>query len=284
MQETLKIVDGNSSGTKLPQFLSNSTLKPFIFNNKEPAHYKPIVCYNGRQQINGYEATVLTDICQAILEARRNGAKLTERQNIVANQCEILLSSMAKVGIIALIDEATGYQYDREKDELQKILKAYISEELLPWQKRFPDIYYKELFRLNGWDYTVKDIKRRPQIIGKWTNTLIYEQLPEGVLNELRIKTPKSLKGNRIARFHQSLTEDIGHPALAAQITQVVTLFQISDNMKQMWAQFNKLKSRQSGQLELPFGFDDDGHTIVEKKKQTTIEKKITRQRLLINP
>lgn len=38
----------------------------------------------------------------------------------------------ARVGITALVDEATGYQYDREKNELQKILKAYIAEDLLP--------------------------------------------------------------------------------------------------------------------------------------------------------
>ena len=72
------------------------------------------------------------------------------------------MRSFARVGIIALIDEATGYQHEREQDELQKLLKAYIAEELLPWQKRFPDVFYQELFRLNGWDYTVRGIKRRP--------------------------------------------------------------------------------------------------------------------------
>lgn len=267
MQETLKIVDGNTSGTKLPQFLSTSTLKPFIFNNKDSAHFEPIICFKGKQQINGYEATVLTDICESILEARRSGVKLTERQNIVANQCEILLSAFARVGIIALIDEATGYQHEREHDELQKILKAYISEELLPWQKRFPDIYYKELFRLNKWDYSVKGIKQRPSVIGRWTNTLIYEQLPKGVLEELKRKTPVSEKGNKTVRYHQYLTTDMGEPNLTAQINQVVTVFQLSDNMEEMWRQFNRLKQRQQGQLSLPFEFDDNGHTIEPKEK-----------------
>lgn len=270
MQETLHIVDDNISGTKMPQFLANNRLKPFIFKGKEPAHFEPIICYKGRQRINGYEATVLTDICESMLEARRSGVKLTERQEIVANQCEIILSAFARIGIIALIDEATGYQHDREKDELQKILKAYISERLLPWQKRFPDIYYKELFRLNGWDYTIKDIRRRPGVIGRWTNDLIYKQLPVGVLDELKSRTPKNAKGHNTARFHQSLTEDIGHPALSAQITQIVTLFQLSDNMAQMWQHFKKLKERQNGQLNLPFDFDEFGHTItpIEDKKE----------------
>lgn len=150
MQETLKVVDGNVSGTKLPQFLASSAFKPFIFNNKEAAHFEPIICYKGKQQINGYEATVLTDICEAVLSARRSGVKLTERQNIVANQCEILLSAFARIGIIALIDEATGYQNEREHFELQKILSAYISDEILKWQLTFTDDFYRQIYRLWG--------------------------------------------------------------------------------------------------------------------------------------
>ncbi|WP_205884458.1 P63C domain-containing protein [Pasteurella multocida] len=150
---------------------------------------------------------------------------------------------------------------EREKDELQQILRKYISEELLPWQKRFPDIFYKELFRLNGWDYTVKGIQKRPGVVGTWTNKLIYEQLPKGVLEELRNNIPKSESGNSTARYHQLLTDDIGSPHLTAQINQIVTLFQLSDNMKEMWNNFQKLKLRQSGQLDLPFSFDSKGHT-----------------------
>lgn len=284
MQETLKIVDGNISGTKMPQFLANSTLKPFIFKEKEAAHFEPIICYKGKQQINGYEATVLTDICQAILEARRSGAKLTERQNIVANQCEILLSAFAKVGIIALIDEATGYQYERERDELQKLWKLYISEELQPWQKRFPNIFYQELFRLNGWDYTVKGIQRRPGVIGKWTNTLIYEQLPDGVLENLKKNTPKSEAGNYTARLHQSLSVDVGEPHLNAQITKVITIFQLSNNMKEMWALFDRLVNHEHGVLEIPFDFDDNGFTKEVKPRQKTMIDGALKTALNYNP
>jgi hypothetical protein len=81
-------------------------------------------------KVNCYEGTVLADICDGMLEARKN-MELDTRQKIVADQCEILIRSFAKVGIIALIDEATGYQYEREKAELQAILKEYISEEVL---------------------------------------------------------------------------------------------------------------------------------------------------------
>ncbi len=256
MQIALNMADeDNRTSARLTRYLSQETLKPFIYKDKSVGHFEPLTCYDGGAKINGYEATVLIDICDAFLEARKH-INLSHRQAIIAEQCEILVRSFAKVGLIALIDEATGYQHEREQDELQKILKAYIAEELLPWQKRFPDIFYQELFRLNGWDYTVRGIKRRPSIIGKWTNKLIYEQLPIGVLEELKRITPKS------ARLHQNLTSDIGQPELAAQITQVVTIFRLSDNMAQVWANINKLHSRQSGQYELPFEFDEYGHTV----------------------
>ncbi len=264
MQEALKIVDveegKQTSGTRLTRYLSQKTLEPFIYQGKDPGHFEPITCYRGTQKINGYEATLLADLCDAFLEARKH-IQLSPRQTIIAEQCEVLIRAFAKVGITALVDEATGYQYEREKDELQQILRKYISEELLPWQKRFPDIFYKELFRLNGWDYTVKGIQKRPGVVGTWTNKLVYEQLPQGVLDELRNNVPKSETGNPTARFHQLLTDDIGSPHLTAQINQIVTLFQLSDNMQEMWNNFQKLKLRQSGQLDLPFKFDAKGHT-----------------------
>lgn len=214
----------------------------------------------------GYDATLLIDICNLLIDCRELGI-LTPKQEEYARTARIIISSVAKVGIIGLIDEVTGYQHQREKDELQKILQAYIAEDLLPWQKRFPDIFYRELFRLNGWDYTLGSIKKRPGVIGTWTNKLIYEQLPPGVLQELKERTPKSSAGNTTARYHQSLTEDIGEPNLSAQINKTVTLFQLSDNMAHMWRQFKKLQERQAGQeqIDIPFTFDDAGHTKEEK-------------------
>lgn len=246
----------------MPVFLTANNLKPFIPNelieNSTPILFTDT---NGNNSI-GYRALLLPSICYVFIDAAEAGI-LLPNQTHIADRCKILVRGFATVGIIALVDEATGYQYERERDELQKILKAYISEELLPWQKKFPDVFYKELFRLNGWnDYTVSGIKKRPGVIGKWTTTLIYEQLPKGVLKELKEKTPKSASGNYTAKLHQSLTEDVGNPHLAAQIYEVLTLFRLSDNMGQVWSQFAKLNNRKSGQLELPFDFDKKGHTV----------------------
>lgn len=70
--------------------------------------------------------------------------KLSARQRIIADQCEILIRGFARVGIVALVDEATGYQYERERFELEKILNAYISDEILKWQLTFTDDFIEK--------------------------------------------------------------------------------------------------------------------------------------------
>lgn len=254
MQNALKLQEetDNRSGTRLARYLGQKSLEPFIYKGKEHGHYNPIICYKGEQKINGYEATILADICEAFLEARNN-ISLSQRQKIIADQCEILIRGFARVGITALVDEATGYQYERERDALQIVLKAYISEELLKWQKTFPDTFYQEIFRLNKWDYTVKGINKRPGVIGRWTNQFIYEQLPKGVLEELKAKTPKTPEGKYKAKFFQSLTPDIGHPKLNSQIYEVVGIMKISDNWQDFISNFNRKLNREKGLLEIDF-------------------------------
>jgi len=77
MQTTLGMVDKvesgkQTAGTRLKRYLSQETLKPFIYKDKKLDHYEPIVCYDGNQKIHGYEATILVDFCDGVLEARKN--------------------------------------------------------------------------------------------------------------------------------------------------------------------------------------------------------------------
>jgi hypothetical protein len=254
MQSALKMVeesvDGSkASGATLDRYLKQKSLEPFIYKDREGGHFEPIDCYKGNSRINGFEATILVDICDAFLEARQN-INLSSRQQIIADQCEILVRAFAKVGLIALIDEATGYQYTREKDELQRLIEIYVVEELRPWQKTFPDSYYREIFRLRGWDFTVSGINKRPGVVGTWTNKLIYAELPEGVLDEIKRLTPKSDSGNYVAKFFQSLSNEIGDPHLKNQLTSVIVLMQSSDNWEEFIVRFNKVRDRKKGNQE----------------------------------
>jgi hypothetical protein len=132
IQNVLKMTDENdkqSSGIKLGQNLNQKSLQPFINQAKTSGHFEPIICRDGNKKIHGHKASLLPDICNIYLEARRN-IQLSPRQRIIANQCEILVGALAKVSIDALIDEVTGYQKFRD-ETLQEILRAYVSEEVL---------------------------------------------------------------------------------------------------------------------------------------------------------
>lgn len=279
MQEALKLVDelppesGQKPGTRLTRYLDQKSLKPFIYKDKEPDHFKPLICFKGNAKINGYEATTLVDICIGFMEAKKN-IHLSPRQKIIADQCEILIKSFAKIGIIALVDEATGYQYDREKNELQTILKAFISEEILKWQETFQLSFYKEIFRLWGIPFTPQNIKRKPLFIGKLTNEFVYKNLPKGifVLDKLKEKTPKTKGGNYKYRLHQSLTPEIGREALKKVIYSVETLASISDDKKH----FLKHMEEKYGQKEIPFeDLDKIKESIYDEKNLTQFNKSL---------
>lgn len=229
---------GNSRQDQTPAFMDAKNLQSLISSDLKAMIKRVVYLDRNGKEKEGFNADILPLVADLYLKAR-DANVLVATQIDTAKKAEMLIRSLARVGITALVDEATGYQYERERDELQKILKAYISEELLKWEKRFPDDFYKEIFRLNGWDFTVNGIKKRPSVIGRWTNTLIYNELPEGVLQELKENTPKH------ARYHQRLTPDIGQPNLTAQIYKVIGIMQSSDNMQEMWERFKKIKARE---------------------------------------
>ena len=241
---------GNARIDQIPTFMDAKNLQPYINQDLEKVinkvDYKGL---NGKSQ-QGYDANILPLVSDLYLQARAAG-DLLKSQFDTALKCEILVRSLAKLGITALVDEATGYQYDREQDELQKILKGYISEELLPWQQRFPHEYYKQIFRLNGWEYNMTNVKLKPSVVGTWTNTYIYKQLPKGVLEELKKLTPKDDAGKHKEHLHRRLSEDIGHPNLNNQIVTVVTIMKLSKD----WKDFNEKFSNLFGQSTI--NFDD---------------------------
>lgn len=218
----VKRIDGQ--GTPFNN-LAARLANPILF---KPPHSGGIVAF-------GYEATILADLCDAVLGARSLGL-LHQSQLHIAERCEILVRGFARVGIIALVDEATGYQQVRDRHELHRILAGYISKELLPWAKRFPDEFYQQLFRLKGWPFSPPSPKR-PGYVGKLTNELVYERMPQGVLDELQSRNPIVKPGRRRYRHHQFLTEDVGNPHLEKHLVAVITLMRAS----RTWEQFKRL-------------------------------------------
>lgn len=169
----------------------------------------------------GYPAILLPQVCEVYLKAREAGVLLSSQIHI-AERAEILIRGLATVGVIALVDEATGYQDIRDRNALHKILDRYLMEEKARWAKRFPDEFYSLIFKLKGWPGPIG--VKRPSVIGRYTNDIVYERLAPGVLAELKKRNPTAPSGQRRFKHHQFLTEDIGHPALQAHLYGVLAL------------------------------------------------------------
>lgn len=256
LQDALRLVDdaphGQKAGSRLPRLFENKSIKPYLIKYIEAGHFDPIICYDGKTKINGYEASVLPDICDAILEARKNNKANTQRIAIIAEQCEILVRGFARVGLVALIDEATGYQKEREKNELAKILEAFVAKELQPWLKTFPDDFYKHIFRIYNIPYPPEKVNFRPSFIGGLTNDVVYARLAPELLPELK-KEASRLK--RKAKLHQFLTSDVGHPKLREHLASLITLLKLSSSPNDFKNKVNLIHPKFN--QTIPFDFSE---------------------------
>lgn len=238
------------SGVRVPDFLYGTALEPFVSSSLRVALNNPILVRSRGGIRKALNATLIPEICEVWLDAY-NAKALQPSQQHIARNADILLRGFARVGITALIYEATDYEKIKDRDELNRILEAYIAEELLPWTKRFPDEFYEQLFRIRGWQYRPLSVKR-PKYVGKLTNELVYDKLPKGVLNELRTKNPVTPKGYRRYKHFQFLTGDIGNPHLERQVAAVTTLMRASPNR----ATFERLFKRAFG-VQSEFYFEE---------------------------
>ncbi|HFS2105042.1 TPA: P63C domain-containing protein, partial [Escherichia coli] len=189
----------------------------------------------------GYDASIIPLVCDVYLKAREAGAITRPNQLETAKKAEILVRSLAKVGIIALVDEATGYQRDREKDALAKILEAFVAKEIQPYITTFPADYYEELFRLRGLEYPPENPRFRPQYFGVLTNDIVYKRLAPNILEELKKQNVKASKGTKL---FQGLTPNIGYQKLREHLSSTVTIMKLSNDYSDFIAKMNRLHPR----------------------------------------
>lgn len=228
----------------LPAFLVAASLKDFISADLRtlvsvPKKYRDP---RGGPIRIGLEATLLPKVCDVWLKAR-DAKALTKIQRPVAERANILMRGLAHTGIIALVDEVTGYQHARAQDALTKILEAFIAKELQPYVSTFPTNYYEEIFRLRGLEYP-KDSVKRPQYFGVLTNEIVYKRLAPGVLDELKRVTPKLQSGRLKDKLFQRLTQNKGYPKLREHLGAVLTMMQLSTDWHDFMAKLDRLRPR----------------------------------------
>lgn len=247
--ETLTGIKG---GGDLEKYLSVVPLRPFIsvpdVADRMVSFRLPEVEALGRAT-KGLPADLLIDVCQgfvrALEAATRGDAKLTSRQIDMAIKASMFLSAVARVGLDALIDEATGYQYERAEDALEVKLSAYLEKEMRPWEKTFPDELWKEFGRLTGWKGSVS---QRPKYWGKLVNELVYGYLDPDVFAWLKENAPTPRHGQN---YHQWLTNQFGLKRLIEHIWKLVGVAQTCDSMSDLRDKMAELHGKQAVQLRL---------------------------------
>lgn len=243
----------------MPEFLTAKNIKPFISNDLAVMSSQVEFRTTKGTMAFGYSAELLPKVCEVFLKAESASALLPIQKHI-AVQSRILLIGLASTGIVALVDEATGYQVVRPKDALQAYLEKLISKELAAWVKKFPDEFYENIYKLRGWTCPGMG-KNRYSVVGKYTRDLVFERIAPGLLPELERKSPKDEKGNRTNKLHQWLTEDIGDPMLAQHMHSLIMFQRLAIANGYGWKRFVKMIDqvlpKKGSNLELPMDIMD---------------------------
>jgi len=234
----------------IPAFMDAKNLQPFVSEELiENARKIDYVSPNNKVS-SGYDANILPCLCDLYLTAREKGVITTSQQLDTAKKAEILVRGLSRVGIVALVDEATGYQKDRAKNALAEILEKFVAKELQPWVKTFPTEYYEQLFRVWKQKFPPENIHKRPGFMGTVTNNIIYSRLAPNLLEELKKAETKSEKK---AKLHQFLTDDVGHPKLREHLSSIITLLKISKDKNQFLSLVDQVHPKYNTNYEIDF-------------------------------
>lgn len=253
-------LSGSASGRWLANFINSDpialNLDPGILEKlNTPKVFRRNTSGGSQSDTYAYEATLFIDLCEAIIKAFE--ARLLNNE-ILYRSANVIIRSVAKVGIIALIDEVTGYNKEksRAKNELQKFLDKFLSEEAARWVKVFDDVFFEDLYKMHNWTWI--QTSKRPGVVGKWINDIVYERIAPLVLAELDKRNPKNENGNRSKKHHQYLSREVGLPKLKQHLEAVHALACAS---RHDWVEFMKLLDRayprQYQQLEIDFDFEE---------------------------
>jgi hypothetical protein len=268
MTEALGLARGGSmvaGMNRLELFVLRKKINPFVSKDLVERIHSPLVFITPTgAKAYGYNAEIIVELCESVLAARQAGVLQTQQLGI-AQRCEVLTRGLARLGIIGLVDEATGYQYIRARNALERILDQWLTKELQPWKRQFPNDYYKRIFELNNWDYDPTSLAR-PGVIGIWTNDIVYDRLGPGIRQLLHEYAGRNEKGRLKHQLHRFLTSMHGIPELQAHLSAIVALMKAATNWEQFKEMLQRAFPKPDTTLSMAF---DDLEQIRSKSKKT---------------
>lgn len=208
---------GKNPSNRFDRFLSE--FSPNFMTGKEKA---------GSPVLNPGHGRALFVPAEAVMEAVGNvlraaiAGKTHKQQARQVSACVEINLALGMVGLVALIDEATGYQYHRAPDALQDLVSKLIREHVSDWQRQFEPDYYSALAKVTGTAFT-SGAQGRPPIWGAITRKWVYEVcFPNEVLEEMRGRQDVGEK------LHQWLTD--GGVAVLTKQKEAVRLLAVSSS------------------------------------------------------
>lgn len=238
----------SSRGNAFPRFLSSKAMSESLSAELKEKLDKPVKFQwsgGGAGQhptvaVNGFDATLLIDVCQAILKVE---SELKGNQKAVATQAKIILGATAKSGITGLVYALSGY--DATREEVIAAFKAYVQEEARKYEKEFPNELYMQWHRL----YQIPIPSRgKPWQFKHLTVKHIYYPLAKsnGKILEL-VRALKYQDGDSGKKLFQFLNK-VGARALRMHIGRVLEMSESSGSQNEYE---NKIVERFGGQQEL---------------------------------
>ena len=226
-REVIRVITAGRESGNIQRYLDANPLIDRRFVLGETIQFRQ----PGTQYVaNGFEGTLLVDLCTKYLEAADLGL-LKKNQLHLARQSEIVVRACAKVGIVALIDEATGYQKVRARQALQIKLQAFIADDMQEWAKMFPDEFWFELARLENVKYSPRN---RPLRWGRYVMIFVYDAIDSDVGRELRRKNPDP----HFLNNHHQWLKKYGRQKVNDQIQRVIAVMNLCQDMDEFRAKF----------------------------------------------
>lgn len=222
-------------GSRLTRFVNGQTISKYVGPELEEKLNNPVIFQSitSGQTLsataNGYDVTILIDVCKAIINAENDG-KLLKSQSNAVKQAHIILNASAKAGIQGLVYALSGY--DRTREEIITAFKLYVREEASrEYEKEFPAPLYEEWYRL----YQLpKPERNRPWKFMHLTIDQVYYPLANssGKIHDLVVMKRDKTKEGRNKRLHQFLSE-IGVKALRTHLGQLLGIAKISKTQEE---------------------------------------------------
>lgn len=234
------------SGSRLPTFVNSQRMLPYVGQELREKLDNPLVFQAPSSggsspppsKVNGYDVTILIDICKAVVAAEAAGAKLNPA---VIKQAHVILNASAKAGIKGLVYALAGY--DASREDVIAAFKLFVREEAREYEREFPNQLYEQWYRL----YELpKPERNRPWKFKHLTVDQVYWPLARSNGKVLELTQAQRQKAvQRHKKLHQFLS-DIGVKALRTHLGQLLGIAQISRSAEEYERHVNTVFGQQT--------------------------------------